>query len=140
MSKYKAGRWNSVCDRCGFEFKSDQMKHEWNGLIVCKQCWEPRHELDFLTGIPDDQSVPWTRPEPPDTFNATVTRNNTNGTFQQLVISTPDSSVTVSTSNYTSASSGTAGSIQTGVPDDYGAGIGEMIIGENALDGGFIVR
>ena len=31
--------------------------------MVCKECWEPRHPQDFLRGVPDDPSVPWTRPD-----------------------------------------------------------------------------
>lgn len=63
---FKKGEWNAICDRCGFEYKSSQMKKEWNNLRVCKDCYEPRHPQDFVRGKKDDQSVSWTRAEGAD--------------------------------------------------------------------------
>lgn len=63
---YKKGEWNAICDRCGFEYKSDQIVKEWNGLRVCKSCYESRHPQDYVRGVKDDQSVPWTRSESTD--------------------------------------------------------------------------
>jgi hypothetical protein len=63
---YKKADWKSICDRCGFLYKASQLKKEWNGLRVCKVCWEPRHPQDFVRGKKDDQSVPWTRSESTD--------------------------------------------------------------------------
>lgn len=65
---YKKGDHKAICDRCGFLFKASQLFKEWTGLRVCKinDCWEPRHPQDFLRGIKDDQSVPWTRSESDD--------------------------------------------------------------------------
>lgn len=60
--------WKAICDRCGFEFKSFQLQKEWTGLMVCKECWEPRHPQDFVKAVTDKQSVPWARPEPEDVF------------------------------------------------------------------------
>lgn len=42
-----------ICDRCGFEFRLNQLRKEWNGLKTCNgpntnQCWEPRHPQDFV--------------------------------------------------------------------------------------------
>ncbi len=59
----KLGDFNSICDRCGFKFKASQLREEWQGLRVCKSCYEPRHEQDFLKGHPDNPQVPWTRPD-----------------------------------------------------------------------------
>jgi hypothetical protein len=67
---HKSGEWNALCDRCGFKFKSSELQLEWDGFMVCKPCWEPRQPQDFVRGVPDRQSVPWTRSEPPDTFVA----------------------------------------------------------------------
>lgn len=36
--------------------------------MVCPQDFELRHPQDFVRAKPDIQSVPWTRPEPTDTF------------------------------------------------------------------------
>ncbi len=68
---YVKGQWNVICDRCGYKFKSGQIRKEWNGLRVCKgpstnNCWEPRHPQDFVKGKADRQAPPWARPEPPD--------------------------------------------------------------------------
>ena len=68
--KFELGAWNAICDRCGFEYKNRRLKKEWTGLIVCygpgtNQCWEPRHPQDYVRGVPDDQSTPWSRPDPP---------------------------------------------------------------------------
>ncbi len=57
------GMWNAVCDRCDMKFKNVDLREEWNGLMVCQNCYEVRHPQDFLKGVPDDPSVPWTRPE-----------------------------------------------------------------------------
>ncbi len=59
---YKPGQWLAICDRCGFQFLSGQMKKTWDGLYVDTACWEPRHEQEFVRGVPDEQSVPWSRP------------------------------------------------------------------------------
>jgi hypothetical protein len=34
----------------------------WDGFMVDKDCWEPRHPQDLLRAKPDDQSVPWSSP------------------------------------------------------------------------------
>jgi len=73
MDNYRHGQWNAICDRCGFKFKSNQLKKEWNGLRTChgagtNNCWEPRHPQDFKRGKPDRQAPPWTKPEPVDVF------------------------------------------------------------------------
>ena len=57
------GDWNAICDRCGFKFKASDLREEWDGLMVCKDCWEPRQPQDLLRGIPDPQTVPWARPD-----------------------------------------------------------------------------
>jgi hypothetical protein len=61
--KYKLGSWCAICDVCGFEYFSDELKDRWDGLKVCHKDWEPRHPQDFVRAIPDMKSVPWTRPE-----------------------------------------------------------------------------
>jgi len=60
---FKSGQWNVICDRCGFKRKSNDVREEWTGLMVCEECWEPRHPQDFIRSIPDDQTVPFTRPD-----------------------------------------------------------------------------
>lgn len=62
---YKPGQWLAICDRCGFRFLSSQLKLTWDGLRVDKDCWEPRHEQDFVRGV-KESTIPWSRPEPED--------------------------------------------------------------------------
>ncbi len=62
-TSFKKGTWKAVCDRCGFDYHADQLKKTWDNFYVCKECWEPRHPQDFVKGVKDDPSVPWTRPE-----------------------------------------------------------------------------
>jgi hypothetical protein len=66
---WKAGVWAVICDRCGFEYKSNEVKRTWDKLIVCKSCWEPRHPLDYIRARKEESNkLPFTRPEPPPQF------------------------------------------------------------------------
>lgn len=72
-SRLEIGNWNVICDQCGVKRKSDDVTKRWDGLIVCRPdvragCFETRHPQDFVRAIKDDQSVPFTRPEPEDQF------------------------------------------------------------------------
>jgi hypothetical protein len=62
------GKWNVICDRCGFEYKNDELREEWTGLRTCKACWEPKHPQLMIRVPTDNPTPPWTRPEPEDTF------------------------------------------------------------------------
>lgn len=66
MDKWESGKWNVVCDRCGFKFKNTDLRDEWTGYKVCSECWDPRHPQDFVRAKPDNKPLPWTRPEPND--------------------------------------------------------------------------
>ena len=66
MTYFKKGDWNADCERCGFEYKASQLKKEWTNLMVCRDCWEPRHPQDFVKGVKDDSSVPWTNQDGTD--------------------------------------------------------------------------
>lgn len=70
---YKKGTHNVICDRCGFKFKSDQVKRTWDGLYVCEDDWEPKHPQLFIRARGDKQTVPFSRTEPADTFLAFCT-------------------------------------------------------------------
>jgi hypothetical protein len=67
---YADGEWNTICDICGFKFKANQLKKTWDGFMECRKCWRPRQPQDFVRGTKDQQAVPWTRPEAPDSFTA----------------------------------------------------------------------
>ena len=68
---YASGQWNFTCDLCGAKDKSSDAMLTWNGLYVCKHHKEVRNPQDFLRGIKDDQSVPWSRPYKPPLCDTT---------------------------------------------------------------------
>lgn len=64
MSTYVAGQWKAVCDRCGFERMSADLRLEWTGLRVCRDtCFEHRNVQEKVRGRADRQAPPWTRPD-----------------------------------------------------------------------------
>lgn len=71
---YKAGSWAVICDICGFRFHGEELTKQWNNLMVCSTCLEPRHPQDFLKGVKDNKPKPFYRPvgeevfEEPGTF------------------------------------------------------------------------
>lgn len=66
--EYRHGDFNRICDRSGFKVKASETMRTWDGLIVRKEDWEPRHPQDFVRGRKDHQNVPHARPEATDTF------------------------------------------------------------------------
>src|ERR1035437_354945 len=67
-ANYIKGDWLAVCDRCGLDFLGSQLRKEWDGFMVCHDCFEVRQPQDFVRGIVDTQVPPYVRPEPQDTF------------------------------------------------------------------------
>lgn len=65
---WKSGDWNAICDICGFKFKASELRKRWDGLMVCDTDWETRHPQEFIRPLPDQQKLPWTRPEGTDQF------------------------------------------------------------------------
>ncbi len=61
---YKPGCWNVLCMVCGVEFKSDEIRKRWDGLLVCKNDYEDRNILDFTRVKPEMGSVPFSNPDP----------------------------------------------------------------------------
>ena len=72
MSKpfsYKKGDHWVECDRCSIVIRASKAKKEWTGLVVCPDCWEPRHPQDFVKSVPDHTKAEGlVRPESPDVF------------------------------------------------------------------------
>ena len=65
---YADGQWNFNCDLCGRKAKSGQAQLTWDGFRVCSRHKEKRNPQDFLRGVKDNQTVPWSRPKPPEVF------------------------------------------------------------------------
>ena len=75
---YRSGDWRAICDSCGEKHYASELRQRWDGFKVCSECWEPRHSQDFLRTKPDNQTVPWSRPQTTDTFK------NNNGTGLEI--------------------------------------------------------
>ena len=75
--RFLSGQWNFFCDLCGRKEKSSNGVKTWDNHYVCRRHKEARNPQDFLKGVKDNQMVPWTRPEAPDTFLAYCTIEGT---------------------------------------------------------------
>lgn len=71
---YNKGEHLVVCDRSGKVYDSSNTRREWNGLIVGKDEWEPRHPQEFRRGIREDIAVKEARPGAPSlsTLSASI--------------------------------------------------------------------
>lgn len=60
------------CEVCDFDYRVKDIKTRWDGVLVCKWDWEPRHPQDLVRGVSDDTSpVGPINPEPSsDTFTS----------------------------------------------------------------------
>lgn len=58
------GDWNAVCYQCGFKRKAGRLVRNWQGYYVCPEHNEPRQPQDFVRGVPDTQTPPWTQARP----------------------------------------------------------------------------
>lgn len=65
---YRHHDWNAICDVCGQKYKASELKKRWDGLWCCPFDWEIRQPQDFVRGVKDNPTPPWTRPDNPDTF------------------------------------------------------------------------
>ena len=70
-----------ICDRCGFQYKNDELKKEWTGLMVCAPCFEHRHPQEMIRPIPDQFPLPYSRPEKYD-FSQEIAINCDTATFR----------------------------------------------------------
>lgn len=68
VSRYDKGDWSALCDVCGRKFHASKLALRWDGLRCCEQDWEIRQPQDFVRGVDDNQIVPWSRPEPGNSF------------------------------------------------------------------------
>lgn len=68
MSYFKSGSWNVICELCGRQFKSDEVRKRWDGLWVCQNDYEARHVLDFIRTPAETGTVPYVSPEPAPTY------------------------------------------------------------------------
>jgi len=107
---FAVGKYSeAICDRCGFQYKYLELKEEWNGLLVCQECYEPKHpQLEPSNSSADAEALENPRPQQDLAF--TVTAGTPNDTFfnsngmqpstpsRPLIIKASVGNVTVSTS------------------------------------------
>ena len=55
------GDYNAICDKCGMKRKASTLSRDWQGLRLCPQCFDTRNPQDFVRGVEDNQTVPWSR-------------------------------------------------------------------------------
>ncbi len=75
------GQWKVICDVCGWEFLSSEVRKRWDGLLVDRRCFETDHPQKYLRVQSDPRPVPpdWIRVEPELLFVAGCTYNGTRG-------------------------------------------------------------
>lgn len=64
---FELGTWNATCQICGLKRKGNELTKRWDGYQCCKPsvqpgCWNPRQSQDYVRGVKDDQSPPFTLP------------------------------------------------------------------------------
>lgn len=60
---YQPGDWNIACSMCGRKRKASEVVRNWQGMWRCKEHNEPRQPQDFVRGVQDVQTVPFSQPE-----------------------------------------------------------------------------
>jgi len=82
----RVGDYNAICDVCGRKFKFSRLRQKWDNTWACEQDWEPRQPQDYLRGIPDNMSVPLSRPDPPALFlDELIVTESTVSTFSFII-------------------------------------------------------
>lgn len=66
---YKSGSWKVHCAVCGCVVRREQARKRWDGVIVCRRDWEPKHpQLNRTPRVREGRPVPDARPEPADQY------------------------------------------------------------------------
>lgn len=70
---FRSGDFLAVCDRSGMPYHRSEMRREWNGLLVHKRFYEPRHVQDLIRAKSDRQAAsPDVRPDKSITTSSTT--------------------------------------------------------------------
>lgn len=56
--KYIPGQHLFQCMRCDSSYHSNQKMIEWTGLIVCRNCYDPKHPQEGIIYIPREAPPP----------------------------------------------------------------------------------
>lgn len=60
---YRAGDNYAICDECGFKYRRSELRKRWDGLLVCRKDWEPRHPQELVHSVRERSRVRGARPE-----------------------------------------------------------------------------
>ena len=60
---YQPGDHKVICDLCGLNFMRSDCQMQWNNLLACGDCYDPKHPQINIRGYVDRQSVKDARPE-----------------------------------------------------------------------------
>ena len=70
---WQSGNHWVTCDVCGLVYRNSDMRERWDGVVVCKYDYEPRHPQDLIKAVPDNTTPKgFIRVEAPDTFKSVV--------------------------------------------------------------------
>ena len=69
---FRLGRHKIVCDQTGEEVWDDEVRRQWNGLLVRKQSWDPQHPQERIRVRPERGAVFPTRPVPDPVYLSAV--------------------------------------------------------------------
>ena len=97
------GSYNAVCYQCGRKRKAGMLVRHWEGYYVCPEHNEPRQPQDFVRGVQDVQTVPWSQPDT-DTFIAVCTPEGNSATPG---LALPGCMIAGKMFNYTTGAQGT---------------------------------
>lgn len=66
---YQPGNHWVICDRCEGTVRKSKVQKEWTGLVVCPECFEPRHTQEYVRGKPEKIHADYPiRPEPEEVY------------------------------------------------------------------------
>lgn len=68
MKKKFSGRHKFICDVDGMAYYSEDKRIKWDGAVVHKDNWEPRHPQELIKAVREDTSIKDARPEAEDVF------------------------------------------------------------------------
>ena len=60
---YHPGDWNAACSMCGRKRKASELVRNWQGMYRCREHNEQRQPQDFVRGVQEVISPPWTQPQ-----------------------------------------------------------------------------
>jgi len=74
MAKFASGKYAyAISDRSGQRYRYQDMRKEWNGLLVGKDEWEPKHpQLGPFRKVVDPEALRNARPDRVEPLNVYV--------------------------------------------------------------------